>query len=509
MEQFLVYTEDPNVQIDETLGSEESALDSIKPKLEVDTANYLPKNCLQLIKSRPNCSKEIDQIRNWLWTFSGETEKKGLILSGPPGSGKTAICNIIAKDLNRGIIEFNSSNVKKRKAFRDQLEQSLEYVGIDTGTGINNPLATQYSGKLVVIEEIETIVTCDRSILQEILGLLNNKYTKGKKRNWINKTPLILIVDPGYLKKIKELAKECWTINIQKPTELELELYANSVLLMENTKFDSLDTKKSGIKKVVNQSQSDYRQLSFMLNCLINSKKVLTIKDINLVLDTFDRKIKDYSLFEIIYTLLGPMDTKPMTIEDESVLILQDKLMVGLMMQENYLKFSKEHDIAVYQDISDTVSLSDLLDQKFYETHDPELYEMNSTISSSIPAHRLRPVPVEEMETVLTYPQFFNKNAFIATRKKNTRKLISKMIVSGTGGFDTLEILTDNILEFVKKSQFEEAAQLIKDYNIETGDIDLMYKLSHYNKKIKLTGKNKKLLKSVFDQLELESIQSK
>ena len=143
MEQFLVYTEDPNVQIDETLGSEESALDSIKPKLEVDTANYLPKNCLQLIKSRPNCSKEIDQIRNWLWTFSGETEKKGLILSGPPGSGKTAICNIIAKDLNRGIIEFNSSNVKKRKAFRDQLEQSLEYVGIDTGTGINNPLATQ------------------------------------------------------------------------------------------------------------------------------------------------------------------------------------------------------------------------------------------------------------------------------------------------------------------------------------------------------------------------------
>ncbi|GIS45014.1 MAG: hypothetical protein Ct9H90mP16_20840 [Candidatus Poseidoniales archaeon] len=75
---------------------------------------------------RPSNSKELEgndtqrkRIRNWLTSWErGTPNKRGLMLTGPPGVGKTSLATAIANDRGWNVVELNASDQRNAAAIR-------------------------------------------------------------------------------------------------------------------------------------------------------------------------------------------------------------------------------------------------------------------------------------------------------------------------------------------------------------------------------------------------------
>jgi len=75
---------------------------------------------------RPRASKDLEgndtqrkRIRNWLISWErGVPDKRGMLLSGPPGVGKTTLATAIANDMGWDVVELNASDQRNAAAIR-------------------------------------------------------------------------------------------------------------------------------------------------------------------------------------------------------------------------------------------------------------------------------------------------------------------------------------------------------------------------------------------------------
>ena len=87
---------------------------------------YKPKNINDIIGNK----NEITKIYKWLNVYTKKTKpdknwKNGLLISGPPGIGKTSLAHIILKDLGYNTIEFNASELRTSKVINEKINTIL------------------------------------------------------------------------------------------------------------------------------------------------------------------------------------------------------------------------------------------------------------------------------------------------------------------------------------------------------------------------------------------------
>ena len=69
---------------------------------------YRPKNLSEIIGN----TRTITELKNWAISWGGKMIKKGVILSGPPGCGKTSAAIALANEMGWEIIELNASDAR-------------------------------------------------------------------------------------------------------------------------------------------------------------------------------------------------------------------------------------------------------------------------------------------------------------------------------------------------------------------------------------------------------------
>ena len=207
-------------------------------------SKYRPKKLSEIIGNKSQIEKVINDIKHY---------EKPILISGPPGCGKTISVNLIGKELNYEIINLNSDEIRDYK--------SLKKILINSST----QLSLFRKKKLIVIDEAETV-----SSIKGLRELIK-----------VTKYPIILIVNDVYDSKLKSLLSYFDLIKFHKIRVNSIEKILKKISYNEGLKIDN-----KNIKQIAFNSDGDLRaaiidlesnNIDFYRNKLYRIFKVLNI----------------------------------------------------------------------------------------------------------------------------------------------------------------------------------------------------------------------------------------
>ena len=329
-----------------------------KKKLLVD--QYTPTSINDIIGHKD----AIQQITTWLQTWTPHIP--GLLLTGPPGIGKTSMIHCIATSMGYKIAEYNASDSRS----------------ISTLKGLISLGMKRLQQEVIVMDEIDGL--SERGGVGEIADLIRKSLT-----------PIICIANECP-PKLKPILSACTLIKCSRPVKSTI---ATALLFI--AKKEEISITKAELEKLCEENGNDIRsilnRLEFYRDGVMDAD---SNKDATLRLD----------LFSATQKLMG---NKRATLDQAADFVYVDHFMVPLMVQEAYVAASKgslDDIVAASEFISD----GDLFQKRLMRTQDWSL--LPHIVQTTVAAARIvsGPAPFQ------IFPQLLGKNS---RRMKHTRMM--------------------------------------------------------------------------------------
>jgi len=276
------------------------------------TEKYRPttlNNCAPVATSQQQTIAE-----RWLASWS---EPKALLISGPPGIGKTTFAHCLANKYGYTVSELNASDCRNAAAI------AALSAAITTGTTIGQ------QKQLFILDEIDGLSASDRGGLAALCKLIPT-----------SASPIICICND--YQKIKTIAKYCCDIKWPVPSAAFIANQLLTIAKKEKIPLTSIEANKRAIA-----ANGDLRAAILTMN-ITNT----TVKDTIISLDPF-------SATNLLFRRQG-------TIVTNSDLVFVDYDLVPLLVQQNYL--TGEGDIHRAARAASMLSNSDILHRRVYST---------------------------------------------------------------------------------------------------------------------------------------------
>lgn len=88
---------------------------------------------------------------------------RAILLSGPPGVGKTTTAKLLSHQLGLETLEFNASDRRNQAAVRQLLHDSVTTASLQFSPG---------KGKVIIMDEVDGMSAGDRGGMQELVIIL-------------------------------------------------------------------------------------------------------------------------------------------------------------------------------------------------------------------------------------------------------------------------------------------------------------------------------------------------
>lgn len=238
-------------------------VDKYQPKRYVDLVcdESIARDVLKWVKEWDRCvfkkkvESELDK--------SGRPFKKILILSGPPGLGKTSLVHIIAQTAGYITDEINASDDRCLKMISNKLKSlSMNKLG--------HNLQVIKAPTLLIIDEIDGVL--DQNGFIQCLVDFSSK----------SKRPIIAICNDLYVSSLRSLRNVAKVVQMKKPRSfVTLAKRLNEVCLLQNQQIE-----QRALYYLAETSQGDIRQclntLQFLqIDGIIQKEHLTNSKDVN------------------------------------------------------------------------------------------------------------------------------------------------------------------------------------------------------------------------------------
>ncbi|KAJ1275898.1 hypothetical protein BS78_05G171400 [Paspalum vaginatum] len=302
------------------------------------TEKYRPKVPNDIVGNQSMVKQLHDWLKSWDAQFlhSGQKgkgkkqtdsgAKKAVLLSGPPGIGKTTTAKVVSQMLGLQAIEVNASDS------RGKADSKIEKgVGGSTSNSIKELISnatlnysdnrSKHPKAVLIMDEVDGMSAGDRGGVADLIASIK-----------ISKIPIVCICNDRYSQKLKSLVNYCLMLNFRKPTKQQM-----GKRLMEVAKKEGIQAQENAMEELAERVHGDIRMALNHLQYMSLSQSVVKYDDIRERLNS-SAKDEDISPFTAVDKLFG-FNGGRLRMDERIDFGMSDPDLVPLIIQENYINY--------------------------------------------------------------------------------------------------------------------------------------------------------------------------
>ncbi|CAH0600208.1 unnamed protein product [Chrysodeixis includens] len=446
---------------------------------------YKPQNIKQIIGQHGEASN-VKKLMNWLtkWYVNRQAKLpkpnpyahnddggyyKAVLLSGPPGVGKTTTVSLVCKELGFDTVEFNASDTRNKTLIKEQIGELLNMTslkGFAQGQTGKQALTKKH---VLVMDEVDGMAgNEDRGGLQELIGLIKT-----------TSVPIICMCNDRNSQKMRSLVNYCYDLRFQRPKLEQIKAAMMSICCKEGLRVPA-----DALSQLITSASHDVRQTLNLLS-LWAARAAGEPDDLRA-----DAKVarKDIKLgpWDVIDKVFSAEEHKTMSISDKCDLFFYDYSLGPLFVQENYLTVEPrcpKHE--VLQRISraaDSISLGDLVETKIRRSQAWSLLPTQAIFSSVLPGFEMSGCKKGRTQ----FPGWLGKNSRATKFQRLCQEIHAHTRLSTSGSKSSIFLdysshIRDAIVNPLIKDKADGVAkslEVLESYNLMREDLDSLVELS-------------------------------
>jgi len=422
-------------------------------------------NINKILGREDNICKITEFLKNFELDKHNLSITKGIYIYGEPGTGKTAFVMKLLKNLNYDIVKYDAGDVRNKGIMETITKHNM------SDKNIMSMFHKKIQKIAIVMDEIDGMNNGDKGGINTLIKLIRPKKTKNQKNEEVTMNPIICIGNYHIDKKIKELMKVCFVVELKKPIPTQM----NNLI---TTLMPKLEEKI--IKNILDYTQYDLRKLNHLYGIYKNDINIFK-SDINNILEgIFELKTYNDDTKKITQKLINQNYSMN---EHLSIINETDRTIVGLLWHENIIdvldKKEKSISIPFYVKLLNNICFADYIDRITFQKQIWQFNEMSSLIKTfknnklyhqtfqSKPPYN--PSEVRFTKVLTKYSTEYNNSLFI----QNLCQVL---------GMDKKDIFSF-FLDLRNKYNDNEITSLLENYEITKLDINRIYRyLEKYTK---------------------------
>lgn len=338
--------------------------------------------------------KEI--LKNFDSNKTNLNAKKGIYLYGNPGSGKTTFVINVLKEMDYDVIKYDAGDIRNKSIIDTITKHNM------SDKNIMSLFHKKIRKIVIVMDEIDGMNNGDKGGINSLIKLIRPKKTKKQKLEEITMNPIICIGNYHVDKRIKELMKVCYTMELFSPTLKQVTTIIEQI--MPDLRDRTQDQNQDQYKNMIPFIQGDLRKLDNIYTLFKHNKSLMTS---NVLQNVFQLKSHNDDTKKITQKLIGSYHNirEHLTLMNET-----DRTIVGLLWHENIIDTFANTDmkqaIPFYLSQLDNMCFSDYIDRITFQKQIWQFNEMSSLIktfkNNKLYHERVSPPPATNATTATT-----------------------------------------------------------------------------------------------------------
>lgn len=304
------------------------------------TTKYAPKQMKDLVGNKAAVEKLAAWLKAWPSSYRSNFKKPGptgmniyraVLISGPPGIGKTTSAHLVAKMEGYSPLEFNASDTRSKKLIESMLQDTINNKSLDSwyskatnSASSSSDMPRIHERTVLIMDEVDGMSGGDRGGIGAINALIKK-----------TKVPIICICNDRRNQKMRPFEHTTYNLSFRKPDAAQVKSRMLSIAFKEKLKIPG-----EVMAQLIELAQSDIRSVINMLSTWKLSKDTMDF-DESKSLGAENAKPGLHTPFSLYSDLTSPgmfSATSRKTLNDKADLYFQDHSFVPLMVAENYVK---------------------------------------------------------------------------------------------------------------------------------------------------------------------------